>query len=193
MVIGINEKIVNITHNYVVHKLVAVEGVLYSGTISGPINRIFSPTYGEPKYEGVKEKAGAILYSIVHGHSYTDGNKRTGLLTTCLFLMNNGYTLHVPPDTARFLEKMADALDPTAPSEADAIKWIKINARREFNSMVWYLMLILFCKLQGTGIIEAVTPGMLERDMIPCIDKEKLTDRTLKNAQKKQESMCIET
>ena len=146
MVIGINERIVNIVHNYVVRKLVAVDGVLFSATISGPISRIFSATYGEQKYVGVLDKAGAILYSIVHGHSFTDGNKRTGLLTTCLFLMYNGYVLRVPPDTARFLEKMADALDPTAPSEIDAIKWIKKNSRKEFEGIITYLILILFCK-----------------------------------------------
>jgi len=78
MVVAINERIVIIVHNYVVRKLIAVDGVLFPATISGPINRIFSQVYGE-KYVGVKEKAGAILYSIVHGHSFMDGNKRTGL------------------------------------------------------------------------------------------------------------------
>jgi hypothetical protein len=141
----------------------------------------------------VLDKAGAILYSIVRGHSFADGNKRTGLLTTYLFLMYNGYVLRVPPDTAIFLGKMADALNPDAPSEIDAINWIKKNSKMNFGSITNYMILFLFCKLQGIGIIEAVTPSMLERDTIPYIDKEKLTDKTLKNAQKNQESICIET
>ncbi len=191
MVIAINERIVVIVHNYVVRKLVAVDGVLFPATISGPINRIFSKTYGE-KYVGAKEKAGAILYSIVHGHSFADGNKRTGLLTTCLFLVYNGYALHVPPDTARFLEKMADALDPTAPLEIDAINWIKKNTKMDFGSITINLLLILFCKAQGIGLIEAVTPGMLENS-IPYINKEELTDTALKKAHMNQESICEKT
>ena len=90
MVIRVNEEIIKIVHNYVVRRLVAVEGTVYSGTISGPIERIFDETYGVEKYRTIDEKAGAILYSIVHGHSFADGNKRTGLLTTCLFLLFNG-------------------------------------------------------------------------------------------------------
>src|SRR4030043_1030151 len=114
MVIQVTEEIINVVHNYVVSKLVALEGFVYSGTISGPIQRIFNEQYSGQKYPSVIEKAGAILYSIVHGHSYYDGNKRTGLLTTCLFLLYNGYVLHVPHDTTTFLERMADALDPNA-------------------------------------------------------------------------------
>ena len=189
MVIAINERIVIIVHNYVISKLIAVEGILFPGMIAGPINRIFSPTYGQ-KYTGVKEKAGAILYSIVHGHSFTDGNKRTGLLTTCLFLMYNGYVLHVPTDTAKFLEQMADALNPNAPTEFDAINWIKKNAKMSSGSISIYMLLLLFCKLQGIGIIEAVTPSMLENSL-PYINKEKLIDKTLKKTQKEQESLCV--
>lgn len=189
MVIWINDKIIAIVHNYVVRKLVAVDGVLFPATITGPIDRIFSSTYGK-KYSGVKEKAGAILYSIVHGHSFMDGNKRTGLLTTCLFLIYNGYTLHVPSNTAKFLEKMADALDPTAPTENDAINWIKRNAKIDFGSVTIHGVLVLFCKLQGIGIIEAVTPGMLENS-IPYINKEELMDKSLRKEQNKKESICM--
>ena len=66
MVIRINEEIVNIVHNYVVRRLVAVEGIIYSGTISGPLDRIFNGAFGGQKYQHVLDKAGAILYSIVH-------------------------------------------------------------------------------------------------------------------------------
>ena len=82
MVIRINERIVNIIHSYVVLRLVAVEGVMYSGTISGPLERIFNGFGGYCLYSHTLDKAGAVLYSIVHGHSFSDGNKRTGLLTT---------------------------------------------------------------------------------------------------------------
>ncbi len=125
MPIQISPRIVEIVHNYVVRRLVAVEGVMYSGTISGSLDRIFHGFGGKKQYRTTLDKAGAILYSIVHGHSFSDGNKRTGLLTTYLFLLYNGYSLVVPKNTTHFLERMADAADPNAPTEEDAIRWVK--------------------------------------------------------------------
>lgn len=192
MIIGINEEIVNIVHNYVVRRLIAFEGIVYSGTISGPLDRIFTDPFDERKYVSIKEKAGAILYSIVHGHSFNDGNKRTGLLTTSLFLMYNGYVLHVPYDTTVFLEKMADALDPSAPTERDAIAWVKKYSTLSFFASLMNLILAGYCKLQGMGFITAITPIILEQNSIPYIDKEKLIDKTLRNRKKKQDRICAE-
>lgn len=186
MVIRVNEEIINIIHNYVVRRLIAVEGVVYSGTISGPIDRIFNGTYEEPKYRTMQEKAGAILYSIVHGHSFTDGNKRTGLLTACLFLMFNGYVLHVPDNTSSFLEKMADAADPNPLYEKDAVAWIMKNCKRSFGSWIINMFLVIYCKLQGAGFITYLTPIMLEQNSIPYVDKEKLVDKNLRNGKNKK-------
>jgi death-on-curing family protein len=175
----------------VVRRLVAVEGIVYSGTISGPIERIFNNIYRVQVYLTIQEKAGAILYSIVHGHSYADGNKRTGLLTTCLFLMFNGYVLQVPHDTTKFLERMADSADLKAPNERDAIAWVNKNAHREFFFGMVNLFLIFYCKLQGAGIITQLTPIMLEQNSIPYLDEKTLVDKTLRrNIKKKNESIC---
>ena len=190
MVIRVNEEIINIIHNYVVRRLVAVEGIIYSGTISGPIDRIFNGSFGTRKYLTTEEKAGAILYSIVHGHSFTDGNKRTGLLTTCLFLMFNGRILYVPHDTSKFLDKMADAADPKAPTEKDAIAWIIKHSKRDIFAILNNMFLVLYCKLQGAGFIVQLTPIMLEQNSIPYIDKEKLVDKKLRNGTKRNESIC---
>jgi death-on-curing family protein len=190
MVIQVTEEIINVVHNYVVRKLVALEGVVYSGTISGPIERIFSEKYGGKKYPSLMEKAGAILYSIVHGHSYYDGNKRTGLLTTCLFLMYNGCVLHVPDDTTVFLERMADALDPDAPTEKDAIEWVKRNAKASVSASFNHAILVFYCKLSGKGFIPSFTKVLLEQNAIPYLDKEKLIDKTLRNGKKKPEDIC---
>lgn len=193
MVIKVNEEIITIIHNYVVRRLVAVEGIVYSGTISGPIERIFNRYYGAQKYLTTEEKAGAILYSIVHGHSFTDGNKRTGLLTTCLFLMFNGYVLRVPHDASKFLERMADATNPEAPTEKDAIAWIKKNSKRDVFALITNVIIGFYCKLQGAGYITQLTPIILEQNAIPYVDKEKLVDKTLRNGVKKNESVCEKT
>jgi death-on-curing protein len=187
MVIQVTEEIINVVHNYVVHRLVALDGFVYSGTISGPIERIFNEQYGGQKYPSLIEKAGAILYSIVHGHSYYDGNKRTGLLTTCLFLLYNGYVLHVPDNTTVFLEKMADALDPDAPTEKDAVDWVKKNSKSNIFGSLTHATLLIYCKLQGKGFLPSFTQVLLEQNAIPYIDKEKLVDKTLRNGKKKNQ------
>jgi death-on-curing family protein len=181
MPIQISERIVDIVHNYVVHRLVAVEGIMYFGTVSGSLERIFYGFHGQIEYKGVLEQAGAILYSIVHGHSFSDGNKRTGLLTTHLHLLFNGFYLTVPNDTTKFLERMADALDPKAPSEHDAIVWIKRNCRKSVSASLISNTLTIYCRLRGTHLLEVMTTMMLEQGLFPeGLDKNKLTDKTLK-------------
>lgn len=192
MVIQISDRIVNIVHYYVVHKLIAIEGIMYSGTISGSLERIFNGFGSYKPYKQTLNKAGAILYSIVHGHSYSDGNKRTGLLTTYLFLLYNGYALYVPKDTTKFLERMADALDPNAPTEADAIEWIRKNARRSFSARLVSGMLTFYCKIWGTSLLESMTKAILLQNELPGIDKGKLIDKSLKKRMDDDAIKCSE-
>jgi death-on-curing protein len=186
MLIPINEELINIIHYYVVTKLMAEEGVMYSGTIRGCVDKVFSALYGEKKYTGIEDRAGAILYSIVHGHSFADGNKRTGLLTACLFLYFNGKLLKLPQDSAKFLEKMADAKDPNAPTEIDAIKWVKMHTTSSLYFSFMNILLTVYCKTQGFAYLEQLTRIILSRDILPYVDQEKLIDRKLLEIRKQK-------
>lgn len=187
--VQINEEIINIVHNYVVKKLVADKGITYSGTITGCIQKVF--VYGKNTYTCVQDRAGAILHTIVTGHSFVDGNKRTGLLTTCLYLLYNGYALRIPSDTGNFLTRMADFKDPNAPTEIDAILWVRKNASRGFFSILNQAILNYYCKTQGTGYLVALTPIILERETIPYVKSSKLIDRELEKA-RQEEGICDE-
>jgi death-on-curing family protein len=186
MLITINEELINIIHYYVVTKLMAWEGIVYSGTITGCVNKVFSDVYGEKKYKRIEDKAGALLYSIVHGHSFTDGNKRTGLLTTCLFLFFNGKVLKIPEDCVKFLEKMADAKDPNAPTEEDAIEWIEKFTASSIYPFIMNLILTFYCKTQGWAYLEQLTKLMLSRDILPYLDKNALIDKKLLEIRRKK-------
>jgi death-on-curing family protein len=179
MLVLINEELINIIHYYVVTKLTADEGIVYSGTISGCIDKAFSPLYGEKRYSTIEDKAGGILYSIVHGHSFTDGNKRTGLLTTCLFLFFNGKLLKIPEDCAKFLAKMADAQDRNAPTEIDTIKWVRRHTTSSVSSLLINLILTFYCKTQGWAYLKQLTQMILSMDVLPYVNQEKLIDRKL--------------
>ncbi len=49
--------------------------------------------FSEPMYPSISEKAAFYMFSIVTGHLFQDGNKRTGLETALLFLGLNDFRL----------------------------------------------------------------------------------------------------
>jgi death-on-curing protein len=53
---------------------------------------------GDDLYPGVIEKAAALGFSLVMGHPFVDGNKRTGHAAMETFLVLNGYELGAPVD-----------------------------------------------------------------------------------------------
>lgn len=48
---------------------------------------------GQDLYETIFEKAAALLHSLLKNHPFVDGNKRTAVASTGIFLKNNGYKL----------------------------------------------------------------------------------------------------
>jgi death-on-curing protein len=59
-------------------------------------------------HSDVYEMAAAYLFHIVKNHPFVDGNKRTALVATGIFLENNGHTLVFRPAAAdNFLRRLA--------------------------------------------------------------------------------------
>lgn len=52
----------------------------------------------KPKYETLILKATALMFNIIRGHCFMDGNKRTALLSAATFLLFNGYELKELPE-----------------------------------------------------------------------------------------------
>jgi death-on-curing protein len=46
--------------------------------------------FGAHLHKTIYDKASAYLFHIVQNHPFNDGNKRTGAITTILFLEENG-------------------------------------------------------------------------------------------------------
>ena len=74
--------------------------------------------------EDLARLAAAYAYGIARNHGFSDGNKRTALVTTDLFLMLNGYELKSSP-TENVLTILGVA-DGTL-SEDELTKWIRNN------------------------------------------------------------------
>lgn len=53
--------------------------------------------FGQEQYKTVFEKAAVYLRNIIGDHPFVDGNKRTAVTVTGIFLMRSGYKLNCKP------------------------------------------------------------------------------------------------
>jgi len=58
------------------------------------LDTIQHPIFGIDKYPSLIDKAAALVWWIIEGHIFNDGNKRTGMQVAIEFLEINGATTH---------------------------------------------------------------------------------------------------
>jgi death-on-curing protein len=80
---------------------------------------------GEDLYPGVIEKAAAVGFSVVTGHPFVDGNKRTGHAAMETFLVLNGYEVSAPVDEQ---ERVMLQLAAGELSRDDFAEWVRSRA-----------------------------------------------------------------
>lgn len=65
-------------------------GIRDKGLLISSVEMPRASMFGEYLHKTICDKAAAYLFHIVQNHPFNDGNKRTGALTTILFLEENG-------------------------------------------------------------------------------------------------------
>ena len=70
------------------------------GLLDSALARPQASVFGGEAYEGLEEKAAALLHSLARNHGLVDGNKRLALAATIAFLGLNGYRLTLTNDEA---------------------------------------------------------------------------------------------
>jgi death-on-curing protein len=81
-----------------------VFGVKSEGSIEICIDRPFTKVFGHEMYPGIFMKAAVLMHSFAGPfHPFIEGNKRTALLLTDLFLTINGYSFTFPIDVVDYL------------------------------------------------------------------------------------------
>jgi death on curing protein len=70
------------------------------GLLESALARPQATVFGRDAYEGLEEKAGALLHSLARNHALVDGNKRLALAATIAFLGLNGNRLTLTNDEA---------------------------------------------------------------------------------------------
>ena len=68
-------------------------GVRDLGTLQAAAARPRASFGGSDLYEEIHDKAAALMESLVRNHPFIDGNKRTAITSTGLFLQRNGFHL----------------------------------------------------------------------------------------------------
>jgi death-on-curing protein len=61
------------------------------GLLESAVARPQASAFGADAYPDLASKAAALLHSLVLNHAFVDGNKRTAVLATLVFLDLNGY------------------------------------------------------------------------------------------------------
>ena len=118
----------------IIHRIVEEHGAEkgYSRSIlEACLDFPFIDTHGYIPYGDIFSKAAALMYAIITFHPFTDGNKRTALLLTSLFLALNGYQFNYPPDTV----KKTIAIAKGELSIQDIAKWIRENSIKKRESL----------------------------------------------------------
>lgn len=63
------------------------------GLLESALARPQATVFGRDAYDGLEEKAAALLHSLARNHALVDGNKRLALAGAIAFLGLNGYRL----------------------------------------------------------------------------------------------------
>lgn len=68
------------------------------------------PIFQRELYPTLHEKAAALCWFIIKDHIFFDGNKRTGILSSIIFLEANGYGFNVDDEVIRTTIDIANGI-----------------------------------------------------------------------------------
>lgn len=99
-------------------------------SFKGILGSISQTVFGELAYPSVEEQAAQLLYSIIKGHSFSDGNKRIGSFLFIWFLEQNGFRLKIDGTqkiSENTLVTLALAVAQSLPEQREVIIKLIIN------------------------------------------------------------------
>lgn len=99
-------------------------------SFQGILGSISQTVFGELAYPTIEEQAVQLLYSIIKGHPFSDGNKRIGSFVFVWFLESNKYHLNESGDLKindNTLVTLALAVAQSLPEQRETIQKLIIN------------------------------------------------------------------
>lgn len=102
-------------------------GIRDIGLVESAVYRPQASFGGKDLYKNVFDKAAALLQSLLKNHPFIDGNKRTALTSSGLFLRLNGYKLiNAKKEEVEF----AIRVDNQHLNIEEISKWLKKNSKK---------------------------------------------------------------
>jgi len=128
MVIRLSEDFIKSLHDIVLENdPKAASGYKQESMIDGSIQRALTKVYGYEPFETVIDKATSLMFSLIVFHPFTDGNKRTALLSVYFFLLFNGYQFTITEDVANLAIQIAKG---KIQNEKIIAEWLKRYCRK---------------------------------------------------------------
>jgi death-on-curing protein len=77
------------------------ENIINAASLEWVLEAIQYPLFGIDRYPSIEDKAALLAWSIIDGHVFLDGCKRTGISAMEIFIRTNGYRLNATGDEVR--------------------------------------------------------------------------------------------
>lgn len=114
-------------HDRIIEQFGGSHGLQNIDLLESAISRPQSGFGKADLYQSIFEKAAALFHSLLKNHPFIDGNKRTALTSTGIFLLLNGYEL----DTTDQEElTFTIRIDTENLKVGDIVLWLERNCRR---------------------------------------------------------------
>jgi death-on-curing protein len=115
-------------HARIIDETGGAHGVRDIGLLQSAAARPQATFSGNDLYPGIISKAIALMESLARNHPFVDGNKRTAISATGVFLAINGLRLEA---TQKELERFALNMAVKKLSSDEAVAWLKKHVIQE--------------------------------------------------------------
>lgn len=116
-----------IIHDDQIERYGGSHGIRDLGLLESALLRPQTTFGGQDLYLTIFHKAASLLHSLLMNHAFVDGNKRTAVTTTLVFLELNGYTLSVSQDP---LVQTALQIENKKMTFGQIVSWLKKHSKR---------------------------------------------------------------
>jgi death-on-curing protein len=114
-------------HARIIDESGGAHGVRDLGLLKSAVGRPQATFDNRDLYPDVYHKAAALMDSLINNHPFIDGNKRTSIASTALFLRRNGFRLE---GTQQDIETFTLDMALKKISIEVATNWLKLHATR---------------------------------------------------------------
>lgn len=112
-------------HSRLIDTTGGAHGVRDLGLLRSAVERPKATFEGKDLYKDVFYKAAALMESLTNNHPFIDGNKRTAITGSALFLRYNGFLLNT---TQKKMETFTLHMATHKVSFKNAVEWFRKNS-----------------------------------------------------------------